>query len=275
MRPFIKWVGGKQQLAEQIITRLPSFDVFIEPFCGSAAIFFNIFSSLDSCSLYESSKTAVLSDRNRLLINTHITVAKGLPELECALAGYESGHQSDPTTFYKAQASRIKELKLKDGDYDVDAAALFIYLNKAAFNGIWRVNSKGGFNTPWNQKIQLNLVSRHIQECSVLLNKYATINGNLNKETFFFLDPPYIPLSATASFVGYTEGGWGDTENNMLLESMEAIDRSGAKFMMTNSNAPLVKELFGKWNIVEVMANRMIKASKDRPTVMESLITNY
>jgi DNA adenine methylase len=207
-----------------------------------------------------------------------------LAELITVLKEYEAQHEADPVTFYKAQKTRVKEFSSPDGIPAVDAAALMIYLNRAAFNGIWRLNQKGEFNTPWNQKLELNLASRHIEDCSHLLRTYATIEhgdfeatimANLNPGTFFYIDPPYIPLTLTASFTSYTEEGWSTTDNDKLLRVMRAIDDAGCKFMMSNSTAPFVKELFGHWNIVEIEANRMIKASSDRPTVKESLVTNY
>jgi len=288
MSSYLKWVGGKGKLAPDLINLFPQhINRYFEPFVGSGAMFFSYFRYSEQKDMFDEqtyASVAILNDFNSHLINCHEQVASSIDDMIPILERLEDSHRKDPQAFYH----KIRESVTKSDRDKLQSAAEFIYINKTCFNGIWRVNKSGGFNVPWNKKKDINLASTHIQRCSKLLKQYAEF-VNTDFETFIkscefsegdfvFLDPPYIPVSATSNFVSYTEDGWDYKCDLRLKGCLEYLDNQGVKFMMTNSDADLVYDLFGKWNIGTIRAHRFVKALKGEGTrtkVDETVTTNY
>ena len=292
-KSYIKWAGGKSQLAGELMRRFPAkFDRYIEPFCGSASLFFAFYGKepdMFDCDI----RPAFLNDSNALLVNTHLSVRDNVKSVLKVLHNIQSK--------FDAAVDKVEHYRLCRDEFNnnvVDmlskepwafGAAAFILINKTCFNGLWRVNSDGKFNVPFNQMTNTKIYNKvKLLRCSELLNQaelscgdFASfIESTVKKDDFVFLDPPYIPLSDTSNFTSYTEDGWKTpVDDNRLNDSLKIIDDRGAKFMMTNSNASLVYDVFGQWKIDTVEAHRFVKAINEpdskREKVLETVITNY
>lgn len=286
--PFIKYVGGKRRLAHQIVASFPKhFNKYVEPFCGSAAVYLYNWGQLESPSLLSNITLppAVLSDANALLINCLQIVSADLAALIPLLKNAERCHQSAPEAYYNAQRERIPYLSLESPRDRLEAAVLYIYINRTAFNGIWRLNSKGEFNTPFNQSRKVNLVRPALKSAADILShakifnqSYSqSITNNLAPGVLYFLDPPYVPVSVTSSFTQYTADGWNDYDSELLADMMNQIDDTGAYFLMTNSYTQKTLDIFARrnWKIDKIKAPRMIDAGGNREQVDEVVITNY
>jgi DNA adenine methylase len=288
-KSYLKWVGGKGQISEELIARFPeNFERYIEAFSGSAALFFAYYAKQSAPDIFDDSSPppALLNDTNPWLINCHKEVTYRHDTVKKYLDRLEVEHAKDPEGHYKRIRSSFQDL-FDSNEIPSQRAAEFIYINKTCFNGLWRVNAKGEYNVPFNGKTKVNLYDPSLMKCSEMLKQYATISywdfdtfirRVATKGDFFFLDPPYVPISDTANFTGYTEGGWTDKDDEKLVKVLEFIDSTGAKFLMTNSDAPRVYALFGKWKIEELKVHRFVKAlhgEDTREKVNETVITNY
>jgi len=288
IRSYIKYVGGKSQLAIQLINLFPKqFDRYVELFCGSASLFLSYYgnSRTRDIFLYKKYPKAILNDINGRLINCHIQVANSLNELKVCLDNNEKEHAVNPEKFYIENRKQVTNL-LTDSNL-LEQAARYIYINKTSFNGLWRVNQKGEFNVPFNQKKTISLYNKNIQICSSLFKKYVEftnidfrdwINKYMSSGDFIFIDPPYEPISATSSFTSYTEENWNEKDTSDLADVLDIINKKKSYFMMTNSDAPKVYEIFGKWDILTLKAHRFVKAlngEEGRSKVNETVIRNY
>ena len=291
---YLKWVGGKAQLAIRLLDQFPKdINQYIEPFFGSGSMGFAYMQSaaprFDDC-FDDPAKVKVLAnDSNKILMNCHRIVADKPDKLFARLKemSEEFRASKDSLEFYKEKRKEINDIS---GKTPLEVAALFVFINKTCFNGLWRVNSKGGFNVPWGQRDpeQVKFSEDRIKQCSSFLSKYVTVYSqdfesfvkeSVGEGDFVFLDPPYVPLSATSSFTSYNSDGWTAVDDERLASTLLHIDSVGAKFMMTNSAAGKVFELFGRWQISTVDAHRFIKAvtsdNETREKVKETVITNY
>lgn len=267
-RPFIKWVGGKTQLISELTRRLPlSFNRYFEPFVGGGALFFSL-----------QPKTAFLSDINDELINAYLVVRDRVESLIRSLRRhtYEEDYyynvrawDRDPSYSRKSAAAR---------------AARLIYLNKTCYNGLYRVNAKGHFNVPFGEYNNPTILdASNLRECSrVLFNATIDRQGFLDVEKqakkgdFVYFDPPYAPLSATSKFTSYASGGFGADEQKALRDVCIKLDRKGVKFMLSNSSAPLILELYKRFNVEFVKANRFVNSKvAGRGKINEVIVRNY
>lgn len=277
-KPFLKWVGGKTQLLNQISPLVPqNIDTYIEPFVGGGAVFFHLCQQI---------KIAHLNDINEDLINTYSVVQHDLPNLISHL----KTHQLTEDYYYS-----IRNMDREPHFHtltQVERASRFIFLNKTCFNGLHRVNAKGQFNTPYgaysNPKI---LDEDRLLDCSSVLKlSCADLSCQTYKQfletklsnipnpttTFVYLDPPYIPLNKTSNFVGYTKNGFCQKDHQELFETADQLTKMGVKWMLSNSSSPLVYKLYKKYNIHTILAKRQIASqTKSRTPVKEVLITNY
>lgn len=269
-KPFLKWVGGKTQLLPEIQAHLPPAPVrrYIEPFLGGGAVFFGLSALLNPESIW-------LSDMNAELICTYRAIRRAPERVRALVAEHATRHGEE--YYYQ-----IRGLDPKDMTH-LEVAARFIYLNKGCFNGVYRVNSKGQFNVPWNRKT--TMPTPDITEASEAMSDRASIwRGDFSDamsraetaDDFVYLDPPYVPLSPTASFTNYTAGGFGLAEQQRLADAYRAASRRGAKLMLSNSDTPLVRDLYDGFKIVPVEARRSVnsKGAKRGP-VGEVLVLNY
>jgi len=286
IKPYLKWAGGKQQIVIELLKLFPEdFNNYLEPFLGGGAVFFNLFHQIDN-NAFLSKKKVFLNDLNSYLVNTYVCLAENTTKIVFELNSFEKKHFKNPEEYYYSQRKifndfvKINKITKKN---KFKLAALFIYLNKSCFNGLWRVNKKNLFNVPWNKLNKVSLYNlKNIQNCSHLLKKYVILSKldfyEFVKKKIKSNDPPYIPLSTTANFSNYTKNSWTDKDNERLRDILFYVDKIGGKFMMTNSNSLLSYKLFGQWKIKEIKVHRFIKAlkkEKKRKKIKEVIITNY
>jgi len=270
--PFVKWVGGKRQLMDTIVKFMPKNIknyTYVEPFIGGGAVLFHL-----------QPKNAIINDYNSELINVYNVVKENLDELIADL----KKHKNDADYFYD-----IRKLD-RSRDFDrigkVRRASRLIYLNKTCYNGLYRVNSAGEFNSPFGRYKNPNIVNEPVLKAiSKYLNAnniqifntdYAEILNNLDRNSFVYLDPPYHPLSESSNFTGYVQGGWGAADQERLREACDGLTGRGIKFMLSNSAAGFIKELYRNYDINIVKATRTINADAEkRGEIDEVLVRNY
>lgn len=267
-RPFLKWAGGKTQLLPHLVHRVPnSFGRYIEPFLGGGALFFSMQPPL-----------SFLSDCNQELTNCFQVVQSDVEALIEELKQYR--YEKD--MYYAVrELDRSAEFKKLSR---VKRAARLIYLNKTCFNGLYRVNSKGQFNVPFGAYTDPTILdAENLRACSASLKGAVIQTGNFEqvleiaeKGDFVYFDPPYAPASDTADFTSYTKDGFDDAAQELLLLVCLQLNQRGVKWMVSNSNTPIIQELYRGFTIEPVGASRAInsKASK-RGTVVELIIRNY
>lgn len=286
-KPFIKWVGGKGQLIEQLDALLPSdFDkledvTYIEPFVGGGAMFFYMLQR------YPHIKHAIINDINQNLTNCYWAVKDFPEQLIKSLSIIESEYlalQNDEerrSFFMKCRDS----YNGKKNDF-IENATLFIFLNKTCFNGLYRVNKKGLFNVPFGKYKNPKICdSETIRKDSELLQKVEILNGDFEKtfgyakgNTFFYFDPPYRPLSNTSSFTDYTKDSFNDDSQVRLKKFCDRINNDGYKFMLSNSDGKdsFFDTLYSNYEIDRVFASRCINSNgQKRGKLSEILVHNY
>jgi DNA adenine methylase len=267
-KPFIKWVGGKTQLLSEITARIPqNFSRYFEPFLGGGALFF-----------YLQPEKSVLIDINEELTNTYQVVRDKVEELITDLKQHI--HQQD--YYYQIRnIDRSKEYKLWS---DVQRASRLIYLNKTCFNGLYRVNSKGQFNTPMGSyknpkivdEINLRACSKALQKAQILNGSFLEVEEQITLDDFVYFDPPYVPLNATSNFTGYSQDGFDLSMQLNLRNLCDRLNGKGIRFMVSNSNAPLILDLYSNYKIEFVYASRAINSKGDkRGKIPEVINTNY
>jgi len=266
-KPFVKWAGGKRQLVDILLSNVPpSFNRYFEPFVGGGALLFEL-----------QPQKAVISDINEELINAYKVIKDNVEELINSL----KKHKNTKEYYYAIRAINPKTLT------PVERASRFIYLNKTCFNGLYRENSKGQFNVPFgkykNPKIcneeNLRAVSEFLNKIEItILNCDYKITCEMAKSgDFVYLDPPYYPISKTASFTKYNKNGFSEEDQIELSEIFKDLDRKGCYVMLSNSNTEFIKKLYANYRIQEIKANRFIncKANRRGKSNIEVLITNF
>lgn len=291
-KPFLKWAGGKTQLLSEIENRLPDgfltrqITTYIEPFVGGGAAFFYIAQN------YPEIKKFHLFDVNSDLVNCYNTIRSKVELLIKSLDKIESSFlplsQESRKKFYLDIRKQFNHEKINNGG--VEVAAKLIFLNKTCFNGLYRVNSKGEFNVPFgdykNPKIcdrkNLLAVSDVLQRAEIICGDFTKSKKYISNKTFVYLDPPYRPLNATASFTSYSKDSFTEQDQIRLADFCREIERRGAKFLLSNSdpknenkNDHFFENIFKGFDICRVKANRMINCKAiGRGQISELLITN-
>lgn len=288
-KPFIKWVGGKSQLLEEIREKYPSkIEKYCEPFVGGGAILFDILST-------KNLETVLINDINKELINTYSQIKNNCDGMISQLSEIQEIYklhalEENKAYFYKKR-QRYNDLKVNGNDAEnLEKAALFIFLNKTCFNGLYRVNSKGLFNVPFNNaKNPLLCDEENLRACSTLLQNvemkvgdYKECKDFIDSNTFVYIDPPYRPLTQTAAFTSYSENGFTDKEQIELGNFIIEISNKGAMVVASNSdpknsdiNDDFFDNLYSKFEIERVPAARMINSNaKKRGAINELLISN-
>ena len=269
--PVVKWVGGKRQLLNEIIPLLPKqIPSYCEPFLGGGAVLFAV-----------QPTKAIVNDLNKDLI----TVYEVIRDDADALIESLKRHENTSEYFYA-----IRDLDRDRDTYsslsNVEKASRLIYLNKTCFNGLFRVNSSGEFNSPFGRYKNPNIVNEPvIRAVSEYLNSgsitfysedFAETLKRVEKGGFAYLDPPYDPVSSTASFTGYSKGGFDRDEQIRLKHCCDELTRRGVKFMLSNSATDFIKELYRDYNVAIVRAKRAINSdASKRGAIEEVLVTNY
>ena len=270
--PVLKWVGGKRQLMDVIQPLIPKYSTYYEPFIGGGAVFFD-----------QQPKKAIINDSNEELINVYKVIQQSPSELIEKLKEHEANSNED--YFY--------EVRSKDRDREeyniltpVEKAARIIYLNKTCYNGLFRVNSSGEFNSPWgrykNPNITnittINAISNYLNKCNIkiLQGDYQEALKGIRKGSFVYFDPPYMPISSSSSFTGYTANGFGEKEQIRLRDFCNELNKKNVKFLLSNSCCPFIEELYGEYDIIKVPAKRSINAdATKRGAIDEVLVRNY
>ncbi len=269
--PVVKWVGGKRQLLDALTPLMPArISRYCEPFVGGGALLFRC-----------QPPTAHINDINAELINIYRTIQQDVEALIAALAQ----HRNEADHFY-AVRDWDRDKAAYDRLSDVQKAARILYLNKTCYNGLFRVNAAGEFNTPFGRYKNPNIVNAEtLRAVSAYFNTaairfsstdYAAVLDEVPKGTFVYIDPPYDPVSDTANFTGYTKGGFDRSEQTRLRDCCDALDRRGIRFMLSNSATDFIKSLYARYNITIVQAKRAINSvSTGRGAVDEVVVRNY
>lgn len=271
LSPILKWVGGKRQLLSEIIPLIDeSCDNYVEPFIGGGAVLFRV-----------QPKKAIINDYNTELINVYRTVRDDLDGLVALLKEHEKYNSSD--YYYEVRAlDRTPDF---DKMSNLEKAARIIYLNKTCYNGLYRVNSLGQFNSPYGRyknpnivnEVVLRAISKYLNrnEISIRSGDYKDVLNDIEKNSFVYLDPPYIPISSSSSFTGYTEGGFGYDKQVELKEECDKLNSKGVHFLQSNSDCEEIRELYKDYRIKIVKAKRAINSdAKKRGQINEVLIYN-
>lgn len=300
VKPFVKWVGGKSQLLEQLEHYYPNelrkgiVRNYVEPFLGGGALFFAL-------SQHYKIQNAYLSDLNKDLILTYIVIQQKpyhlLELLEQYQKEYNQTEQEKRNDLFLAvrkhfnlQRFDINHHKLSDNW--ILRASQFIFLNKTCFNGLFRLNSKGEFNVPYGKykkpvivdEPNILAVSKTLQNATIQQANYTNCFSKVNENTFVYLDPPYRPISRTANFTTYVGTEFKDKEQNELAQFFKKLDiETGAKLMLSNSDPKnenpdddFFEKAFLGYNIFRVSAKRAINCNGEkRGKINELLITNY
>ena len=269
--PVVKWVGGKRQLLPQILPLIPKrMTAYCEPFLGGGAVLFAL-----------QPKRALVNDLNQDLI----TVYRVIKENADALIEHLSRHENTPEYFY-----RIRDLDRDKEAYaalsDVEKASRLLYLNKTCYNGLFRVNASGAFNSPYGHYRRPNIVneqtirgvSRYFNSCDIAFfsEDFAAVLDRVPRGGFVYLDPPYDPVSDTASFTGYNRGGFGREEQVRLKACCDALTARGVRFLLSNSATPFIRELYSSYHVSIVQARRAVNSvASSRGAIEGVLVRNY
>ena len=270
--PILKWVGGKRQLLDSIEPLIPKCSTFYEPFIGGGAVLFS-----------RQPDKAVINDLNPELINVYLTIKNEPKALIEKLK--EHRDNSSEEYFYSIRAlDRDKEVF--ENMMNVERAARIIYLNKTCYNGLFRVNSSGEFNSPWGRyknpnitnETTINALHTYFNKANITIKcgDYREALKGIRKGAFIYFDPPYMPISSSASFTGYTAGGFGEQEQIALKEQCDALNEKGIKFLVSNSSCPFIEELYKDYIVEKKNKKRAINANpQKRGEIKEVLIRNY
>ena len=291
-KPFIKWAGGKNQLLTKIDSLIPveikkTEFTYIEPFVGGGAVLFWILQK------YPNIKKVVINDINTDLINAYKTIQENVEKLILKLAKWESEyHNLSENIEKKKEYYYSKRALFNSRESDkITQTAMFIFLNRTCFNGLYRVNRKNEFNVPvGSYKKPMICDKDNLRAVSNLLQKVIILNGDFEQTlkyaenmTLFYFDPPYKPLSETSSFNSYTEVEFDDNEQIRLAEFCKKIDLLGYHWILSNSDVKgknpddnFFDDLYSSFNIKRVLARRNINSNPNkRGELTELLITNY
>ncbi|WP_393971344.1 DNA adenine methylase [Oxyplasma meridianum] len=274
IKPIIKWAGGKRQLLPHIIMNLPEkWNTYFEPFAGGLALIIAL------RNMNKISKAAI-GDTNPELVNLYTEVRDNPDGLVNTI---KSVHFINERESYISARRRFNEIRGGE-DNKTERAAIFLYLNRHCFNGLWRVNSRGEFNVPFGRYSNPSLpepteimgLSRMLQGVDIRYCDFETSLSDVRPGDFVYMDPPYEPVTRTSSFTSYTVKGFTPVDQRRLRDVCRKLDNMGTMFMVSNSFSPSIMELYSEFIIKKVEANRSInRDGSKRIGITELLITNY
>lgn len=272
LTPFVKWAGGKRQLIERIKMHLPkTFNRYIEPFVGGGAVAFEL-----------NKENSLINDINPYLINTYKQIRDDLNTVISYLDEFDDKISKIGKTYYYAKREHYNE-KIQANIYDAEQAALFIFLNKHCFNGLYRVNSKGLFNVPYNNSKRasynldnLEAVEKFLRMTEITCGDFENAAQKAQARDFVFFDSPYAPLNPT-SFEAYTKEGFTKENHIRLAKVFQALTERGCYCMLTNHNTPFIMELYKDFKdyIDIVSVRRAINSNASKRIGEEVIIRNY
>lgn len=272
--PLIKWAGGKRQLRTQLLNRLPDdWGTYYEPFIGGGALLVEL-ANLNRLT------GAVIGDKNPELVNLYTVVKNDPDALIAELSDEKFRNEEYSFNCLRAEFNQI----IGTDNHEVERAALLVFLNKHSYNGLWRVNRKGHYNVPFGRHTRLTLptaqsllkFSHMLQDVTIRHADFARIVRNAKKGDLVYFDPPYHPVSKTASFTDYTTGGFTLADQKRLARLFRKLSEKGALLMLSNSKSPEVESLYEGFTIHTVEAKRYINCNgQKRSGTFEIIVTNY
>ncbi len=269
--PILKWVGGKRQLLSNIIPLISKdFSTYVEPFVGGGAVFFAL-----------QPKKAIINDYNVELINVYKVVRDFPEELISILE--EHSKKNTKEYFYHVRAlDRTLEYAKMD---PIQKAARIIYLNKTCYNGLYRVNLAGQFNSPYGRYKNPNIInavtiramSKYLQNPNIIIKQgdYKEVLKGLHKGAFVYFDPPYMPISSSSSFTGYTQNGFSYSQQTILKNVCDQLKEKGIPFLQSNSDCPQIRELYKGYDIRTVQAKRTINSNANKRGEISEVLISY
>jgi DNA adenine methylase len=274
-RPFLKWVGGKGQLLGpliELVDRAGEFGRYHEPFVGGGALFFEL---VRTNRLRKNAKQAYLSDNNERLVNAYRCVQQDVDQVIAHLLRHRDLHSEK---YYYAVRDAVP-------DDCYERAARIIYLNKTCYNGLFRENSRGIFNVPFGRyknpaicdEVNLRAAALALTRAKVSVRSFESVVDHAQPGDLVYFDPPYHPLSKTASFTAYDRGGFGSEEQKRLAEVARALHAKGVKFILSNSMTDFIRELYDSdFTVDSVDATRAVNSRADRRgKIAEALVRNF
>lgn len=272
MSPFVKWAGGKKQLLDKLKERAPiTFGTYYEPFIGGGAFFLDF-----------QPQKAVINDVNEQLLNVYIQLKI---DAEAVIAAVKKYDAIDCDTDYYKSVREAYNRKIAAHELDAECAAMMIWINKHCFNGLYRVNSKGLFNVPYNNKKggssidaeNLRTIGQYLREEKIEIRHgdFEVACADVKPGDFIYFDSPYVPISETANFTDYTKAGFYLEDHKRLAELFRRLDSMGVYMMLSNHNVPLVHELYSGFNIDAIEVRRNINRDASKRVGKEVIITNY
>ena len=272
LSPVLKWAGGKTQLLDQIAGRMPTeYSHYYEPFIGSAAVLLGILPG-----------QAFVNDINEQLINLYTQLKIAVDSVITKV------NEMDASPCTKELYYAIRDqynTKISNRDFDAECAALMIWINKHCFNGLYRVNSKGLFNVPYNNKVNgssvdpsnLRNIGQFLRERNVkiTIGDFERVCEDATPNDFIYFDSPYVPVSDTANFTDYTKDGFTLEDHKRLAKLYRRLASIDVKVMLSNNDVPLVRELYEGFRIETINVRRAINRDATKRTGSEVIVTNY
>lgn len=272
MNPFVKWAGGKKQLLPRLMEHVPEhYDRYYEPFIGGGAFLLDL-----------QPQIATINDVNEQLLNVYIQLQTDVEALIAMI------NELDSIECDKEHYMRMRERynkKIASGELDTECAALMIWINKHCFNGLYRVNGKGLFNVPYNNKAtgssidedNLRAIAHFLSssDVTILHGDFESACETVRSGDFVYFDSPYVPVSETANFTDYTKDGFSYEDHKRLASLFRELDKRGAMIMLSNHNVPLVHKLYEGFRIEEISVRRAINSDASKRVGKEVIITNY
>jgi DNA adenine methylase len=269
----VKWAGGKTQLLEKLLSRMPErFGTYFEPMVGGGALLFGLITEMlvTKC---------VIADTNADLINVYTTIREDVETLIEHLGNMALDPKANTRKYFEA-------VRAKDpaNMHSTEAAARFMYLNRCCFNGLYRVNKSGKFNVPFgdykNPKIcdgeNLIDVCNALQNVDIYCEGFHRVLERAREDDLVYFDPPYIPVSETSDFVSFTRDGFDEVDHQVLANVFEKLGERGVYCMLSNSDTPYARQLYDGFDIDLVLARRNInKDGRKRGKVGELIVRNY
>ncbi|MDR3264129.1 MAG: DNA adenine methylase [Clostridiales bacterium] len=292
-KPFLKWAGGKGQLINKLNELYPyeiingEIKTYIEPFVGGGAILFDILQKFHI-------EKALIIDSNKELINCYACIKADVRKLIERLKNLQEEYLGlsldERAGFYSNMRTKYNTIKL-NGHFDFEKATDFIFLNKTCFNGLYRVNKNGEFNVPFGKyknplicdESNLLSVGKLLQKVEIRCGDYTQCGDFIDNTTFVYLDPPYRPITATQSFVGYSQNGFNDDNQKELSNFIKNVSKTGAKILLSNSDPKNVNtndnffdDLYSDFDMQRIYAKRIINCqAKKRGDITEIVVRNY
>lgn len=279
IKPFLKWVGGKSRLVNQLLPMMPNgYNIYREPFLGSGALFFAL-----------QPKRAILSDSNADLINTFVQLRDRSEDLIYVLNALQKHYYKQSAqgkkSIYALMVAHFNSPENYDPIPEYERAAQFIFLNKTSFSGLYRVNSDGKFNVPFGKYERPNICNEYallccaeaLRDTNILCREFSQAVPRAKSGDFVYCDPPYLPSNSdNSNFVGYSKNGFNYADQAQLAVILNALTKKGANWLVSNSDAPQIYEMYKPYIIKEIFRLGTINSdSSKRDKVKELVIRNY